>query len=197
MFYYLKGFLREKKANYLVLEAGGIGYQVHIPASLYPELPAVGEELTLFTHLYVREDGLTLYGFSRPEVRDLFTLVLGVAGIGPRVALNVVGTFSPFEFTQAVLTEDHALLTRVPGIGPKTARRLVLELKEKLRSLAPEFIGDEVTPGKDTSLQEAVGALLVLGYTPQEAQAAVRTVASPGDQLEGLVKKALQYLGER
>jgi Holliday junction DNA helicase RuvA len=198
MYYYLKGTLKEKNPEFVILEVGGIGYQINLPASLFSELPPLGEELLLYTYLYVREDGVNLYGFLTPETRRIFFLSLGVTGIGPRVALSITGTMSPLEFTHAVLAEDHALLTKIPGIGPKTARRLVLELKEKLRGLAPELTATETSPGaKGSNWQEAIGALVVLGYTLEEARPAVEAVAEVGDGLEELVKKALRYLGEK
>ncbi|HHY36964.1 MAG TPA: Holliday junction branch migration protein RuvA [Firmicutes bacterium] len=198
MYYYLKGILKAKEPEYVILEVGGIGYQISVPPSLAPALPPPGEELLLYTYFYMREDGVSLYGFLTPESRRIFSLALGVRGIGPRVALNITGSMSPLEFTQAVLAEDHALLTKVPGIGPKTAQRLTLELKEKLRELAPELTGRETAPGiAGSTWQEAIGALVVLGYTLDEARPAVEAVAEAGDDLEELVKKALRYLGEK
>lgn len=198
MYYYLKGTLIEKNPEFVILEVGGIGYQITLPVSLSSELPPPGEELLLYTYLYVREDGVNLYGFLSSETRRIFSLALGVTGIGPRVALSITGTMSPLEFTHAVLAEDHAQLTKIPGIGPKTARRLVLELKEKLRGLAPELRGTDISPGvTGSNWQEAIGALVVLGYTLEEARPAVEAVAEVGDGLEELVKKALRYLGEK
>ena len=198
MYYYLKGILKEKEPELVILEVGGIGFQIYVPLSLFSELPPPGEEVLLYTYLHVREDGVNLYGFLTPESRRIFTLALGVRGIGPRVALSITGTMSPLEFTHAVLAEDDALLTKIPGIGPKTAQRLILELKEKLRELAPELTGRELSPGERVSdWQEAIGALVVLGYTPEEARPAVETVAEAGDELEELVKKALRYLGAK
>ncbi|MGI6574610.1 MAG: Holliday junction branch migration protein RuvA [bacterium] len=196
MIYYLKGRLVEKNMDYVVLEVGGIGYQVFIPESLFPELPAMQEELLLFTYLYVREDELTLYGFDRSDARHLFTLVLGVAGIGPKVALKIIGTLPIFDFVQAVLTENYAYLTQVPGIGQKTARRLVLELKEKVSSLTVAMVEDELAKINEGIMQEASTALLALGYSAREAGIALKEVVAQGDDLETLVKKALRYLGE-
>ena len=198
MVYYMKGILRIKEPDFLVLEVGGIGFRINIPSSLYPELPPPGEKLQSATYLHVRDDELTLYGFSRPETRRIFTLVSSVAGIGPRVALNILGTMSPLEFSQAILTENHVQLKKVPGIGLKTSQRLVLELKEKLRRLAPELSGAGAVPLEDSQdRQEAMDALIALGYTGVEARRAVETVVEAGDDLQFMIKKALQYLGEK
>ncbi len=198
MVYYLKGVLKLKEADFLVLEVGGIGLRINIPSSLYPELPPVGERLQLATYLHVRDDELTLYGFSHPETRRIFTLALSVAGIGPRVALNILATMSPREFSRAILSENHLELRKVPGIGLKTAQRLVLELKEKLQRLAPELTGAGMVPSEDSrDRQEALEALMALGYSGVEARRAVEMVGKTGDGLPLMIKKALRYLGEK
>ena len=198
MIYYMKGILRAKEADFLVLEVGGVGFRINIPSSFYPELPPVGEKLQLATYLHVRDDELTLYGFPRPETRRIFTLSLSVAGIGPRVALNILGTMSPQEFSRAILSEDHVQLKKVPGIGLKTAQRLVLELKEKIQRWAPELVGmEEESQVESRDRQAALDALTALGYTGVEAREAVEAVAKAGDALQVMIKKALQYLGEK
>ena len=195
MVYYMKGILRIKEPDFLVLEVGGIGFRIIIPSSLYPELPPPGEKLQLATYLHVRDDELTLYGFSRPETRRIFTLVLSVAGIGPRVALNILGTMSPLAFSQAILTENHVQLKKVPGIGLKTSQRLVLELKEKLRGWHRNCPRGRCP--EDSRQAGSHGCFNSLGYTGVEARRAVETVAETGDDLQFMIKKALQYLGEK
>jgi Holliday junction DNA helicase RuvA len=197
MIYFIKGELIENKPGIVILDVGGIGYQVYVPQSLHEEFPSPGVELLLYTYLHVREDELTLYGFRNREMRSLFLLLLGVSGIGPKVALNVIATLPVFDFVQGVLTEDYTLLTEIPGVGLKTAQRLVLELKDKVSGLAlvpPAGYGEDAS-GK--LREEAAEALLALGYSAQEAASALKEVASSGDDLGSLVKKALRYLGER
>jgi len=190
----LRGLLVHKSPPALVMEVGGVGYEVEAPMSTFYELPPVGQTVTLYTHLVVREDAHLLYGFSRESQRRLFRALLKVNGVGPRVALAVLSGLSDQEFLRCVATEDIARLTRVPGIGRKTAERLVVELRDKLGSeprdgersgaAAPETPADPVS--------EAISALIALGYKPQEASRAVHGIASEGLACEEIIRQALR-----
>lgn len=190
----LRGVVIAKSPPTLVLEVGGVGYEIEAPMSTFYELPPVGQSATLHTHLVVREDAHLLYGFSRESQRRLFRALLKVNGVGPRVALAVLSGLSDQEFLRCVANEDIARLTRVPGIGRKTAERLVVELRDKL--------GDQAKPGDraDASspeapadpVSEAISALIALGYKPQEANRAVHGVASEGLACEEIIRQALK-----
>ncbi len=188
----LTGVLLRKEPPALLLDVGGVGYELEAPMTTFYDLPAVGERVTLFTHLVVREDAHLLYGFSRESQRRLFRGLLKVNGVGPRVALAVLSGLSEEEFARCVLHEDLARLTQVPGIGRKTAERLVIEMRDKL---AREPEGDapmSVAPADPVS--EAVSALVALGYKPNEASRAVRALPSKGLKAEEIIRQALKSM---
>ena len=194
MYAFLRGKLAVVESGSVLVETGGIGYRVHVPLSLLSRLPSPGEELLLHTHLLVREDALQLYGFSSKEERDFFLKLLNVTGVGPRGALAVLSIYPPPELIRVITVEDLVALTRVPGVGKKTAGRIVLELKDKLPA------GLSVDPGGETAggvEADAVAALETLGYSPPEALKAVKraagrfTEAPPASEL---VKASLAIL---
>lgn len=191
----IEGTLAEILPDGAVVMVGGIGYRTYMPSSAMSDLPAKGRPVRLQTHLHVREDQLTLFAFSTTEQRDLFLVLLGVAGIGPKGALAVLGVYSPAALRSAVATEDLDALTLIPGVGRKTAARMVLELREKLA--LPEL---EVVPGGENAvapvLVEVKGALLSLGYTPQEVRGAIGTLTEEGHDapVQTLLKRALKEL---
>ncbi len=198
MYDFLRGLLVESGITRAVLDVNGVGYRLEVPATQLAQLPEPGANVTLFTELVVRDDALELFGFRQRETRALFGMVMGVAGVGPRTALRIVDLFSPASLTRAVLEQEGQPLTRVPGIGAKTARRLALELKEKMLELqVSSQDGDSGdTPGSGCK-KEAADALLLLGYTAREAREAVVAVDDgPGD-VETVVKRALQHLGRK
>lgn len=190
----LRGIVEERGPTWLLLRVGGVSLQVSVPA---PTLAAMGpaqEEVRLHTHLHVREDTLALYGFLTAQERDVFVLLLGVAGIGPRGALSILSTLGPGELAGAVKREDKEALQRAPGVGARTADRILVELKGKLEFVLAAAPGLPGAEGRD----EVLDALLALGYTPSEAR---RTLASLGElggaPLEERVRQALQALGRR
>ncbi|HVL32465.1 MAG TPA: Holliday junction branch migration protein RuvA [Actinomycetota bacterium] len=191
----IHGTLVELLADGAVIDVGGVGYRVHMPASAITELPARGKQVRVQTHLHVREDAMTLYGFATSDQRDLFVVLLGVNGIGPKGALAVLSVHTPDAFRKAVATEDLEALTMISGIGKKTAARMVLELREKLA--LPEL---EVVPGGENAARAATvevkGALLSLGYSVQEARDALDRVPQNGHDYstEELLKLALKEL---
>jgi Holliday junction DNA helicase RuvA len=192
----LSGVLLRKEPPALLLDVGGVGYELEAPMTTFYDLPAVGERVTLCTHLVVREDAHLLYGFSRESQRRLFRGLLKVNGVGPRVALAVLSGLSEEEFARCVLHEDLARLTQVPGIGRKTAERLVIEMRDKLPR-APEGT-TPVTAATETAaadpVSEAVGALIALGYKPHEASRAVRALPSKGLKAEEIIRQALKSM---
>ena len=190
----LHGMLLRKEPPALLLDVGGVGYELEAPMTTFYELPAVGETVTLHTHLVVREDAHLLYGFVREAQRRLFRELLKVNGVGPRVALAVLSGLSDDEFMRCVAGEDIARLTKVPGIGRKTAERLVIELRDKLPKDVPlpvmHTADGPVAPADPVS--EAVSALVALGYKPNEASRAVRGIASKGLSAEEIIRQALK-----
>jgi len=191
----LQGVLLRKEPPALMLDVGGVGYELEAPMTTFYELPAVGERVTLYTHLVVREDAHLLYGFVREAQRRLFRELLKVNGVGPRVALAVLSGLSDEEFCRCVAEEDIARLTKVPGIGRKTAERLVIEMRDKLPKDIPMLASTTtaagpVAPGDPVS--EAVSALVALGYKPNEASRAVRSASTKGLSAEEIIRQALK-----
>ena len=191
----LQGVLLRKEPPALMLDVGGVGYELEAPMTTFYELPAVGERVTLYTHLVVREDAHLLYGFVREAQRRLFRELLKVNGVGPRVALAVLSGLSDEEFCRCVAEEDIARLTKVPGIGRKTAERLVIEMRDKLPKDIPLLAfaataAGPVAPGDPVS--EAVSALVALGYKPNEASRAVRSASTKGLSAEEIIRQALK-----
>jgi Holliday junction DNA helicase RuvA len=190
----IKGVLLEKTPTRVVLDVQGLGYEINIPVSTYEKLPEVGNTTRLLTHLHVREDVLQLYGFWHHKDRELFQMLISVSGVGPRVALAVLSGISAHEFIQAVANENLSILTRVPGIGRKTAQRLIMELKDKLAKGVEPAQTPDITGGAEL-IEGAVLALVSLGYRQNEAQKIVDKVAKQEKKLtsiEALIKKALQ-----
>jgi Holliday junction DNA helicase RuvA len=190
----LRGRVASAGIGEVILDVGGVGYQVHVPAGTV--IPSPGTEMTLHTHLAVREDAMTLYGFADAGGRALFTTLLGVTGVGPKLALAALGTLGSSGLRRAVVTEDVAALTAVPGLGKKSAQRLILELREKLGALAADGIPGALTvTDAGDARAEVRAALAGLGYVPAEVAAAMERLA-PGDDArpEELLRDALKVL---
>ena len=190
----LSGILLRKEPPALLVDVNGVGYELEAPMTTFYDLPAVGEKVTLFTHLVVREDAHLLYGFSREAQRRLFRGLLKVNGVGPRVALAVLSGLADDEFVHCVLSEDIARLTQVPGIGRKTAERLIVEMRDKLPQLSA---GSTPAPASTRAaakdpVSEAMSALIALGYKPNEASRAVRAVPSKDLSAEEIIRQALK-----
>ncbi len=185
----LRGEVTQIEENALILEVGGVGLRVFVPAPLRAKLKA-GEAAFLFTHLIVREDALTLYGFESQADRELFTLLLGVDGVGPKVALSVLSTLSPDAVQRAVFADEADLLSRVPGVGKKTAQKMALHLKDKLK---PTDALARVAAMSDKD-SEVLAALTALGYSVVEAQAAIQAIPKDApDDVEERLRLALGY----
>lgn len=201
MIAHVRGAFAYASADSVVMDVGGVGYRCLVPASTRSRLPAMGQEVTLYTSMQVREDSMTLYGFLTTEEYDLFELLLRVDGIGPKVALGALSGTTPDSLRRAVVLEDVAALCRIPGIGKKTAQRMILELKEKLGALDTKggaTVADLGAPGgKLDPMSEAIEALMALGYARTEvAQALQRAASESGEAptVETLVRLGLKHL---
>ncbi len=191
----LRGILLEKRPPWLLLEVHGVGYELEASMNTFFRLPEVGSEVTLHTHLVVREDAQLLYGFLEGRERTLFRALIKVSGIGARLALAILSGMDSDSFVRCVNEGDVAALTRLPGIGKKTAERLIVEMRDRLADWTG--IPGAVTlpggaPGPGTPVEDAVSALIALGYKPQEASRAVKAVAADGLSSEEIIRRALR-----
>jgi Holliday junction DNA helicase RuvA len=186
----LRGILAYKQPPWLVIDVGGVGYELEAPMSTFYDLPDVGRDVILFTHHAQREDSVSLYGFLRESERRLFRDVQKVSGIGAKIALAVLSGVSVDEFARQVQTGDIAALTRIPGIGKKTAERMVVELRDRVADLGSNPLGSPSLPNDPQS--EATIALQQLGYKPAEAVRMAREAVAPGDDAAMIIRKALQ-----
>jgi len=195
----LRGEIVHKQPPFLLLEVNGVGYELESPLSTFYDLPGVGAQVTLFTHLLVRDDAHVLYAFAGERERALFRALLKVSGIGAKMALAILSGMSVEEFARCVQTDNTAALVRLPGIGKKTAERLVIEMRDRLDRL--EFRGSDTLPPMKVGAaptqtanpaDEAAEALMALGYKPQEAVRMVRGVAAEGMASEEIIRAALR-----
>ncbi|HSX64249.1 MAG TPA: Holliday junction branch migration protein RuvA [Pseudoxanthomonas sp.] len=186
----LRGILAYKSPPWLVVDVGGVGYELEAPMSTFYDLPEVGREVSLFTHYAQKEDSVSLYGFLHERERRLFRDVQKVSGIGAKIALAVLSGVSVDDFARLVQTSDVTALTRIPGIGKKTAERMVVELRDRASDLAGGMPGRTSLPTDPQS--EAVIALQQLGYKPAEAARMARDAVADGDDAALIIRKALQ-----
>lgn len=197
MIYSLTGTLQEKNVDSVVLDVQGVGFYVAMPSTAVGALPAPGARCTVYTHLNVKEDALDLYGFADKASRSLFRMLLGVSGVGPKVALALLGYLNPQQILLAIAAGDHKAFTKCPGIGPKLAQRMVLELKDRVGKSGEEVADLGALPvvaaPENSAAQKAVQALVGLGYSQSEAAAAV--ARQPQDAvLEELIRLSLKTL---
>lgn len=197
MISYLRGQLLGVDEDRIMLEVQGIGYEVAVPSTVLQKLPSKGQELELYTHLHVREDALQLYGFSTPQERAMFRVLINARGIGPKVALTILDKFSADSLAAVLERGEVDPLLKVPGVGKKTAQRLILELKGKL----PEsFFKDEEKTAEEQVDNEVVQALLALGYSRQESLEALRKIqprSAEETSTEAVLRLALRELGKK
>ncbi len=186
----LRGTLVAKGPDAVVLDVGGVGYEVAVTPRALAELPGVGEDAVVHTHLHVREDQLAVFGFATSDERDLFRLLLGASGVGPKVAMGICATFGPDELRRAVLADDTDALQAVPGIGKRSAQKLILELRPRL-----DVPDGELPGGAGSVLAEVREALEGLGYQLAEIRSVVATLPADGT-VEDLVRTALRSLGK-
>jgi Holliday junction DNA helicase RuvA len=192
----IQGKLLEISDREILVDVGGIAYEVEVTTSALVAAGSPGADITLFTHFVVREDAQLLYGFGSRTERDVFRDLIRISGVGPKLALSIVSSLSLDALAEAVRSSDASLLTRVQGVGKKTAERLLVELKDRLGNL--HVVVKPVSVGADhMALREAEDALIALGYRPQEAQRAVAAVADAADTGEGLLRAALRQIGRQ
>lgn len=197
MYAYLNGVVADKGQNTLVIDVNGVGYLLSVSMNTLQETPPVGEKMKVYTHFSVREDAVDLFGFATQEEKSMFTRLLTVSGIGPKVALSILGAIPLRDLTLAIITGDITSLSRAPGVGKKTAQRLALELKEKVEQSDLDYTpasGAPVTAVQEDAAQEALAALQSLGYTPAEAARAVSQVKGQSDSANELVRLALRNM---
>ncbi|MCI8981682.1 MAG: Holliday junction branch migration protein RuvA [Hungatella sp.] len=201
MISYIRGPLAEINEDMIVVEAGAVGYNIRVPLSVVEGLPGIGKEVKIYTYLQVREDAMSLYGFLTRQDLKMFRLLLGVSGIGPKGALGLLSAMRPDDLRLAVISGDVKAISRAPGIGNKTAQRLILDLKDKI-PVDQLLSAPRVEPGRepaDTGLgeaaREAVEALIALGYSPGEAARAVsKTTVTENMTGEDVLKASLRHL---
>jgi Holliday junction DNA helicase RuvA len=193
---FLKGRLAVKQPPMLLVDVNGVGYELEAPMSTFYGLPATGESVSLFTHLVVREDAHILYGFGSDGERRLFRGLLKVSGVGPKIALGILSGASVEDFLRTVEAEDVAMLTRIPGIGRKTAERVIIEMRDSVQKLSQPASGGAHTAaalGAAPSAQsEAFSALVALGYKPPEATRLLKSADEPGLSTTEIIRRALK-----
>jgi len=198
LFAYIKGKLDYKHGDYIVVEANGVGYKIFTALSTIETIGSAGSDVKIFTHLYVREDIMNLYGFLTQEEMGMFDLLILVSGVGPKAAISVISSISPSKFGLAVITDDIKALTKAQGIGNKMAQRIILELKDKIKkeqlSSNNSAIENAISRNENSRTSEAISALMVLGYTQLEASKAVAAVFSEDMELETIIMGALKGL---
>ena len=205
MLYYIKGKLVHLEPTFAVVDVGGVGYKLTVSGTTYEAMPPRSvtdpPQVTLYTHLAVREDDIELYGFATQAELSSFRMLLTVSGVGPKAALAVLSLLSPEKFALAVCTDDRRTISRANGVGPKTAARIILELKDKMLKENGGAIPDggavsaaPAAPAGRGKLSEAVDALIVLGYSRPEALTALKTVDTDRLELEAIIRAALKNL---
>lgn len=204
MLAYIKGILEIKTKGYIVVEAGGLGYKIFMPESTIANTGNIGDKVQIYTFMRVREDDVSLYGFLTNEELRMFELLLSVGGIGAKGALGILSNITPSQFALAVISNDVAILKKVPGIGPKTAQRAILELKDKLKreqeiSIAEgeETSNIEQVIKEDEKVSEAISALQVLGYSKREIVEALQAIEVTSLSVEDIIKKGLANLAKK
>lgn len=204
MLAYIKGILEIKTKGYIVVEAGGLGYKIFMPESTIANTGNIGDKVQIYTFMRVREDDVSIYGFLTNEELRMFELLLSVSGIGAKGALGILSNITPSQFALAVISNDVAILKKVPGIGPKTAQRAILELKDKLKKEQEISIAEgeetsniEQVIKEDEKVSEAISALQVLGYSKREIVEALQAIEVTSLSVEDIIKKGLANLAKK
>ena len=201
MYAYIKGTLEIKTDEYVVVETGGIGYKIFMSETAIDKLGEIGSVVKIHTYLKVREDDMSLYGFNTNEELRMFELLLSVSGVGAKSAIVILSNITPSSFALAVITDDVGKLKKLPGIGPKTAQRIILELKDKLKAVQDTDKGEleEMLSKKEADsekISEAMSALQVLGYTRKEIEKAFEKFDKAELSVEDIIKKGLLFLAK-
>ena len=200
MYAYIKGIMADRNDQQIVIENNGIGYLINCPLGISAEIGGIGDEVKVYLYQSVKEDDISLYGFNSRDQKEMFLKLITVSGIGPKVAHSICASLSAEQIAAAVMSSNIALLTSVKGLGKKTAERIILELKDKLKDQLGKTASISVAPAVSAVsgaagsvvMQDAVGALVVLGYKDQEAADAVSAAYEDGIGLEDLIRKALK-----
>ncbi|MBQ8299657.1 MAG: Holliday junction branch migration protein RuvA [Clostridia bacterium] len=197
MYAYIKGSLEIKANDHVIVEANGIGYRIFMSSSAIQRLGELNSVVKVYTHYHVREDNISLYGFCNLEELRMFELLISVSGVGAKSAIAILSNITPSKFALAVISNDIKELTKLPGIGAKSAQRIILELKDKLKteeSIAAESDFEvQSVLAKDDNMHEAISALQVLGYPVKDATKAISSIDCTGLSVEDIIKKALIY----
>ena len=194
MYYYIKGTLVQKSDNYIVVDANGVGYMIYTSLNSMKNAGEVGKKITIYTYLHVREDVMDLFGFTTIEEKNMFMQLISVSGVGPKAALSILSVTTPAKFAVAVITNDVKTITKASGVGPKMAQRVILELKDKMKTDELEIdLEDESDDIISDNRSEAISALVVLGYSSNDAQKAVKGIDGTLS-VEEIIKKALAGL---
>lgn len=199
MLAYIKGTLEMKFNNYVVIDVGGLGYKVFVTQNAMEKIGEIGQVVKVHTHYHVREDDISIYGFLSNDELQMFELLLGVSGVGAKSALTMLSNITPSSFALAVITNDTSKLVKIPGIGAKSAARIVLELKDKLKTVeATKEDNEQVKEAirEDDKSQEAISALQVLGYNRKEIEKALEKIDVDSLSLEDIIRKGLAILGK-
>ena len=198
MYAYINGKIADKANNYVVIDNSGIGYKRYMSLAAIEKLPDVGETQKVYTYYHVREDNISLYGFLSNEELRMFELLLSVSGIGAKLALQILSAISPSSFALAVISNDVSKIVKIPGIGSKTAARIVLELKDKLKTEEAISKNEKIEKAIhiDDKDNEAITALQVLGYTRKEIEKTIEHIDTENSSVEEIIRKALAILGK-
>lgn len=199
MFYYIRGALAYSDLTTAVIDAGGVGYKMTVSQTTHDALPALGKEAKLFTHMAVREDGIELFGFSTMDELAAFKLLIGVSGVGPKVAISVLSLLTPQKFTAVVCSEDKKTLAKASGVGAKTAARIILELKDKMAGgvvFSDSTMNADVAVANDSNSEfsDAMDALSVLGFSRADIMVALRGIDTSKMTAEEIIKTAMKKL---
>ncbi len=196
MYSYLKGFFVCIEDGKVVIEVGGVGYEVSVPTSVLVDIPEAGEEIKLFVHQIVREDALELVGFADREQKRIYLKLLSISGVGPKAALAILSVLTPLELIRAVAENDYRAIARANGVGPKLAQKVVLELKDKVdKDALEQMSGQSIASREEPAYIEALQALTALGYQPNEAKRALQGVAVTDSR--AMIRAALANLGSK
>ena len=195
MISFIKGELSEILGSSIIVDTGGVGYEINVPLTVLSELPRIGEEVKIYTYFRVSEDAMSLYGFSSQKDKEMFEQLIGVSGIGPKGALAILSTLSPDDLRMAIMAGDDKAIAKAPGIGAKTAQRVIIDLKDKV---SREDIAGVIPTVNNTSVNsdaaEVIEALVNLGYGRSEASRIIRSIAADGMDAEQMLKEALRSL---
>lgn len=203
MLAYIKGTLEVKSKNFIVIDVGGLGYKVFMSENSINTIGEIGDKIKVHTYYRVREDDISIFGFKTLEELRMFELLLSVSGVGAKSALIMLSCIEPSEFAIAVISNDIKLLTQIPGIGTKSAQRIILELKDKLKAEQAELVEEKTTSSKtsatviNNNVQEAISGLMVLGYTKKDIEKAFEHLDVASLSIEDLIKKGLILLSSK